>query len=748
MSSILYESTYVYALVERWTHTLLGEFLSLKSRFKHILKEKWEKDELNVNSDMYNRERELHEHVKNLERSKEDYMSKTHFDRLRTFLKAIDKDTNVNELKNKIQDELNVYLKIFESLEFIEQYQENGSRTSFETTKNILHKLQTSNNKKSHTICIIGLEKSGKSTFINALLGYKLLPAKSERCTQIRTVLKPTLEDQPLLFAQVKFYNDDEFKVLFEKMIKKSDEDPQQYESRKKQVQQKWKKFKEDFPQGEELLMKPSNHRNSDNQHSKIMDKLHSYITDEFCVNIIKEISIYTEKLPGNYLKTIHTIVTSISLFFVGKNYELLDVPGSDSPIKEHRDAAIHAIKLADAFLFLTDGGRPSLTRDQIRLLNEIQDGRQHFEAMKRAFGIITKLDMCHTQDEYHEHFNKTRKELLSKIFKADHIFAVCSVTNFPNENSKELQTIANKIREFDNLQDGFQQCKQALNQFIELELPKTHLHQLIDIGSTKICHYIDESIANARKILPSNIDFDEYIKQEIDQKWDKIYNDEFFQPTFDKANVWQKAVLIQERDRFLDETKRKFRDCFNTRTEEFMKDSVDIHSQMIKHYDYTALQSTSQPFDDQSRMNLSFELEEAVIQTINTLARHLHDEYVSQLEKILNEISGEENNDLYRTQLLSYDICRHEIRAIVLRICRPIITATLRFSHSDGQSRHDAIKELILIAPTNVCRLYENNVNLASTLKEGIKYVLALYGNTDVQNNILAAVLKTIQSH
>jgi len=54
----------------------------------------------------------------------------------------------------------------------------------------------------------------------------------------------------------------------------------------------------------------------------------------------------------------------------------------------------------------------------------------------------------------------------------------------------------------------------------------------------------------------------------------------------------------------------------------------------------------------------------------------------------------------------------------------------------------------LILIAPTNVCRLYENNANLASTLKEGIKYVLAFYGNTDVQNNILAAVLKTIQSH
>jgi len=127
-----------------------------------------------------------------------------------------------------------------------------------------------------------------------------LLPAESERCTQIRTVLKPKLEEEPLLVALVDFYNDDEFQVLFGKMIKKSDEEEQQFQMRKKQVQQKREQFMVSFPQRKEKLMLSSN-GNADIERDKIIKKLHGYITDELCVNIIKEISIYTEKLRGKY---------------------------------------------------------------------------------------------------------------------------------------------------------------------------------------------------------------------------------------------------------------------------------------------------------------------------------------------------------------------------------------------------------------------------------------------------------------
>ncbi|CAF1505245.1 unnamed protein product [Rotaria sordida] len=175
-----------------------------------------------------------------------------------------------------------------------------------------------------------------------------------------------------------------------------------------------------------------------------------------------------------------------------------------------------------------------------------------------------------------------------------------------------------------------------------------------------------------------------------------------------------------------------------------------------MKQYGYTALHSTVHPIDDRLRESLSFELETFVLKTSNTLARYLYDEYVSQLETILNEICPEENGDLYRTQLLSHDICKYEVRAIVLRICRPIITATLRFSHSDQQCRHAAINELILIAPTLACQLCNNEndnsesiasklANWTPTLKKGIELVLGIYGKTGIQNRITAEIFKAI---
>jgi len=352
------------------------------------------------------------------------------------------------------------------------------------------------------------------------------------------------------------------------------------------------------------------------------------------------------------------------SFIVIGQNYELLDVPGFDSPIKEHRDAGLQSIKTSDAFLFLTDGGRPSLTRDQIRLLDEIQNEKQHYEPMKRAFGIITKLDHCHTANEFNERYHKAKQELITKGFKESKIFAVCSIINILDKNTDEYRAIIRKIPDFGDLQHGFQRNKEALNQFIELELPKTHLSQLIDLGLTKLSHYVDESLSIAKTLMPSTINFadqgsfDDYVKQENDQKWDKIYNDEFFQPTFEKANIWQKTVLIQERDKFLNEIKTTFSDRFTTLTKGFIDRPVDIQSQMVKQFDYTILHSSSQSIDDQLRKSLSFELEEAVVQTINTLARHLYDEYVSKLEHILNEIGHEEYSDLYRAQSVSYNIC------------------------------------------------------------------------------------------
>jgi thymidylate kinase len=117
------------------------------------------------------------------------------------------------------------------------------------------------------------------------------------RGKQIRTVLKPTIEsgDQKL-FATVKFYDDQEFSVYFSQMTKKTDENNQQLQKRKEEVVQLRNSLKAKFP--EELFYINSS-SNIETERTAIIKKLHDYITGELYLNIIKEIAIYTDRLPG-----------------------------------------------------------------------------------------------------------------------------------------------------------------------------------------------------------------------------------------------------------------------------------------------------------------------------------------------------------------------------------------------------------------------------------------------------------------
>lgn len=382
---------------------------------------------------------------------------------------------------------------------------------------------------------------------------------------------------------------------------------------------------------------------------------------------------------------------------------------------------------------------------------------------MKRAFGVITRLDQCHTPINFKEISTKARNKLLEKGFRDNHIFHVCSVLKLLPPSSDEYQAITQKVKNFDGLENGFKLCQDSLNRFIEFELPRTHLNQLLEFGATKLARYVNECLndikrdASLSQMLLGNQGSDDHMKEQDDQEWDKIYQEELFQPAFDEANIWQKQVLTEQRAQFMKDTKALFHDRFMISTKAFIDQPVDVKGRMMKQYTYTVLHMTSQPIDNQIREKLSFELESIVLQTTNMLARHLYDEYISQLETILNKISPTENDVIYHSQKLSFDICSYELRAMVLRVCRPIITATLRFSHSDEKCRRSAIDELILIAPTIVCHLCETNENesntswasqiasWAPTLKKGIEMALDVYGKTGIQNKITATIFQFV---
>ncbi|CAF0992316.1 unnamed protein product [Adineta ricciae] len=687
------ESLELLHLVDRWIQQLLNEFLQQREHFKHQLMEIWAKEDLtSTQYDDNERLRKVYTALIQLEKARDGILSRDSFDELYNFLGKIN-DNNFSEMKEKFNSVLEHYLNILHHLSIIDKELKFGNYDNHVfDIKDKLLRLKKRFDKEYHTICIVGLEKAGKSTFINALLGHELLPTASERCTQIRTVIKPFLQtNDAQLCAKIHFYDDNHFRVLFEKMAKKSNETEQQFLHRKDEVLRKRESLKTKFPE-ENLCIDAHNERAS------FIKQLNDYITGEVYVNIVKEVEIYTSKLPG-------------------KNYELLDVPGFDSPIKEHRDAAIEAIRSADTFLFLTSGQQPSLTGPQINLLQEIQ--QNHLEAMQRAFGIITKLDLCQTAAMYQEHYEKTFAELIEKRFKPDRIYATCSRLEISNDNSEEFHVISRKLQSFgDNLTGGFQRCRDSLNKFIEWDLPKTHLKQLIDVGKMKLLQLIHERIEKIKdkRILPENltsISIEEYITQKTMKDWDKTYYNDFFQPIFDHANYWHTMIVTKERAIFIEDVKQKFRETFHDVTKEFMQQKFPIEQLACEQYTASKLQLNIHPIDNQIREKLTFDLENHMDTTAKILAEYLYYKYICELENILNKISSP-TQDLYRTKL-TLEKCIYQVHALVLRVCRPVITATLRYSYLDLSAKQDAINELIYIAPTvafNIANIPDSDDN------------------------------------
>jgi hypothetical protein len=287
-------------VVDRWIQQLLNEFLGQKSSFKLELESKWFNDQLiSCQFDQNKGVRRIYAAYQQLLLAQKTYLSHQAFDDANAKLNNMDPNAT-DDLKTQFHCIAQDYRNTLVSINIIDQESRGRINHNNELLHNIrqtLKKLEELNNKPSHRICIVGLEKAGKSTFINALIGSDLLPTASERCTQLRTVLKPQInENNATLYAKVKFYDETEFHHFLEQMPQKTDENEEQLEERKNEVSEKYEQLKGKFPVE---MFHIDNTADLETQRRRINASLHEYITGEVYVNIIKEIAIYTDRLPG-----------------------------------------------------------------------------------------------------------------------------------------------------------------------------------------------------------------------------------------------------------------------------------------------------------------------------------------------------------------------------------------------------------------------------------------------------------------
>ena len=191
-------------------------------------------------------------------------------------------------------------------------------------------KLMNRLQKGEFRIAVVGLEKAGKSTFVNAWLGSDLLPAKPARCTftttQIYSVRHETeqrLETLPKTSQEYEIYKND---------LRLQTESPDRSAAQKAEndlqvMQQHEKTLHEVIIEGKKTF--------SFSRLEDIKTDLNRYVADEKYAHAMQEARLFTSKLAAVDGVVFH------------------DVPGLDSGLAKHIEESKEMLADCDAIILV-----------------------------------------------------------------------------------------------------------------------------------------------------------------------------------------------------------------------------------------------------------------------------------------------------------------------------------------------------------------------------------------------------------
>ena len=233
-------------------------------------------------------------------------------------------------------------------------------------------------------IAVVGLEKAGKSTFVNAWLGCDLLPAKSRRCTftttQIFSVtdVQQRLETQPKTNAQFQ-------KLLNELQTAVGGPD----ETRAKNAKQDLDTIRRNEANLNEILTEGERTKPFSNL-NEIKDDLRKYVADERYAHAMQEVRLYTCRLAE------------------AEGIVFYDVPGLDSGLAKHIEESQSMLHDCDAVILIQR--YPDLRGAEQDLIKFAREGDQHIRLEDKLFVFFGRIDTFATPEAFQTDFTHVKK--------------------------------------------------------------------------------------------------------------------------------------------------------------------------------------------------------------------------------------------------------------------------------------------------------------------------------------------------
>lgn len=253
--------------------------------------------------------------------------------------------------------------------------------------------------KSEFEIAVVGLEKAGKSSFSNALIGLTALPTADERCTFTSTCIRPVDADQNASgqagYAEVTFYSQQEFERSFrEKLEVLGIPDASCYTIGNLSLE----KYNQLFDACDDLkkqFYERSLHRDilDTLQHKQEIRQYIGASKRTFHGDELKqsEFSSFITA-PGRAIAVKDVVIYSTELQKM-PNAVMYDVPGFNSPTAMHEEQTLQKMQAADAIIMVAKAHEPTLTAEVLKIFqNPDVDGSYLSD---KLFVFANKADLA-----------------------------------------------------------------------------------------------------------------------------------------------------------------------------------------------------------------------------------------------------------------------------------------------------------------------------------------------------------------
>ncbi|NET44293.1 dynamin family protein [Okeania sp. SIO2B3] len=590
--------------------------------------------------------------------------------------------------------------------------------------------------KREFRIAVVGLEKAGKSTFVNGWLDCDLLPAKKARCTFTTTQIYSVEQDsQQRLEVQPK--TEEQFDQLLNELELESQSNSKHSDGAKRDL--------ETIRQYEDTLRQVRYEGRQNVPFTRLEDihqPLNKYVADEQYAHAVLEARLYTNKLAQ------------------AEGVVFYDVPGLDSGLAKHIDESREMLSDCDAVIVVQQFS--NIRGAELQIVEFTEQGDKNVKVADKLFVFLSQIDRFKTPEDLQEHLKEAsedwyrRAKLPPERIVHGSAGAYLVLNGRANEQTSKAvgdsKSILSHLKYLTAIEDeeilpqkatGIEEIKGRINDYINNErvtvlekrcnaIIKTILttsKEIFEVVSKRYPENPDE--AKRREENQRRIEFSEWWEKkwaEIQGDFTKYYSKNIRKLTIDEGVEYSSDIVKQFRARYLQDIDTKMK---------------ELESKTSKRKEEIFEQTTRKEFDPKRtdyewREELDGDISTLLLDIAHQLALEIKEEalkLVKYLTTLLWE-SPEVKARLIGNTEQFVEVLSHSLTALFLRFARPVADSLIP-GPLDSETRKRIVKRLGVDIEI-VDNYYSGEEKAFSVLKRYVNRGSKLLYNSNIRYEIL----------